>query len=164
MVTSINFFTKPIKYCMKLSVITLKGDSRVSEALDLMRDKNSGCVTVLLDDDQLGIATERDMVFRVLAQSKDPGTTRLKEVATRNPITVSKSSSLENALRVMRDKGLQRLIVINKEKKPVGMLDQNMFFSALVNFLLEEPGITTVCKGFIGRHINEIVERYPDAY
>lgn len=164
MVKALNFFTKPIRYCMQLDVFTLKGDNTVSEALRLMRERNSGCVTVLLDEGQLGIVTERDMMFRVLAESKNPEMTKLKDVATKNPITVSENSSLENALRIMRDKKLRRLIVVNKNNKPVGTMDQKMFFSALVNVLLEEPGSTMPCKGFMDRYIRDIVERFPDTY
>src|SRR5512136_1947234 len=120
MVRALSFFTKPIRYCMQLDVFTLKGNNLVSEALKLMKEQNLGCVTVLLDDGQLGIVTERDMMFRVLAESKNPETTKLKDVATKNPITVSENSSLENALRIMRDKKLRRLIVVNKDNKPVG--------------------------------------------
>ncbi len=162
MVRGLNFFTKPIKYCMRLCIITLKGESTVSEALELMKKHNSGCVAVLLDGDQLGIATERDMIFRVLAESKSPGTTKLRDVATKNPITVTENSSLESALRLMRDRKLRRLIVVNKENKPVGALDQRMFFSALVNVLLEEPELAFGGRGFIERYIQDIVENFPE--
>lgn len=164
MVKPVSFFTKPIKYCMRLNVITLKGEDTVSDAIKLMREQDAGCVTVLLCDGKIGIVTEKDLMFRVLEGSKDPKTTRLEDVATRNPITVSENSSLEKALRIMRDKKLRRLIVVNMSNKPVGTMDQRMFFSALVNVLLEEPVTTIPCKGFVDRYIHDIVERFPDTY
>jgi predicted transcriptional regulator len=164
MVRPISFFTKPIKYCMRLNIFTLNGENTVFDAVRLMKEKDSGCVTVLLENSQLGIITERDMMFRVLADSKKPEITKLKDVVTKNPITVSENSSLENALRIMRDKKLRRLIVVNKDNKPVGTMDQKMFFSALVNVLLEECESGIECKSFIDRYIHDIVERYPDTY
>lgn len=164
MVRAVSFFTKPIRYCMRLNVITLKGENTVSDALKLMKEQNAGCVVVILDGGELGIVTERDMIFRVMLESKNPEKTLLKDVATKNPIAVSENSPLENALRIMRDKRLRRLIVVNRENKPVGAIDQQMFFSALVNVLLEEPVSTIPCKGFINRYIHDIIERYPDTY
>jgi predicted transcriptional regulator len=162
MVRGLNFFTKPIKYCMRLHVDTLKGESTVSEALSLMKKYNSGCVAVLLEGGQLGIVTERDMMFRVLAESKNAGATKLKDVATVNPITVTENSSLESALRTMRDRKLRRLIVVNRENRPVGTLDQRMFFSALVNVLVDEPELAFEGRGFIERYIQDITENFPE--
>jgi predicted transcriptional regulator len=162
MARGINFFTKPIKYCMRLCIATLKGDSTVSEALELMKKQNSGCVAVLLDGDQLGIVTERDMMFRVLAESKSAATTKLKDVATQNPITVTENSSIESALRIIRDRKLRRLIVVDKKNKPVGILDQRMFFSALVNVLLEEPELAFEGRGFLERYVQDMVENPPE--
>lgn len=162
MVRGLNFFTKPIKYTMRLCVITLKGDDTVSDALELMKRHNSGCVAVLMGGGALGIVTERDMMFRVLAESRNPKETRLKDVATPNPVTVTENSSLESGLRTMRDRRLRRLIVVNRENKPVGTLDQRMFFSALVNVLVEEPELAFSGRGFIERYIQDIVENPPE--
>ncbi len=162
MVRGINFFTKPIRYSMRQCVAVLKGDDMVDEALELMKKTNLGCVAVLMDGGHLGIVTERDMMFRVLAQSKSAGATKLKEVATKNPITVTENSSLESALRIMRDRKLRRLIVVDKENRPVGTLDQRMFFAALVDVLLEEPEAAFEGRGFIERYIQDIVENPPE--
>lgn len=132
--------------------------------MDLMKKSNSGCVAVLLEGGQLGIVTERDMMFRVLAESKSAGATKLKEVATVNPITVAENSSLESALRIMRDRKLRRLIVVNKENRPVGTLDQRMFFAALVNVLVEEPELAFGGRGFMERYIEDIVENFPETH
>jgi CBS domain-containing protein len=102
------------------------------------------------------VVTESDLVFRVIGAALDPKKTRLKDVATRDPVTVNQNMSLEHALKCMRDRKVRRLIVVDNKNVPVGRLDQKFFFRSLVN--VATGGSDLVSHSWIERYINDIVE------
>ena len=69
-------------------IVTAPADMTVSEAALLMREKHIGAVIVVENTRLAGIFTERDALFRVVAEGRDSKTTRLADVMTRNPQTV----------------------------------------------------------------------------
>ena len=95
-------------------------------------------------------------MFKVIGKCMDPKTTLGKEAATVDPITITKDSSLERALKIMRDKNLRRLIVVDDRGSPVGVLDQNVFFASLANIVLGAP--LGESKTWMERFIHEIVD------
>ena len=83
-------FSLPIKSVMdRKKVLTAPPQTCVAKAAELMAKKNVGAVMVVEDELLIGIFTERDAVFRVIAQGRDVHTTRLAEVMTPSPLTVS---------------------------------------------------------------------------
>lgn len=93
----------------------------VCKAAKLMALKNVGAIMVVEDDRLVGIFTERDVVFRVVARGLDAQTTPLAEVMTREPITVGPERAFGYALVVMQENGFRHLPVI-EEGRPVGMV------------------------------------------
>jgi len=68
--------------------ITAAKTATVLEAARLMKQHNIGALLVVDGTRLIGIFTERDALFRVLAVSRDPQTTRLSEVMTPQPQTI----------------------------------------------------------------------------
>lgn len=95
-------------------------------------------------------------MFKVIGKCMDPKTTLGKEMATVDPITITKDSSLEQALKIMRDKNLRRLIVVDDRGSPVGVLDQNVFFASLANVVLRAHFGES--KTWMERYIHDIVD------
>jgi CBS domain-containing protein len=93
----------------------------VSKAAKLMAAKNVGAILVVEDDRLVGIFTERDVVFRVVAQGLDAKATRLADVMTRAPHTVDPDTPFGYALVVMQEKGFRHLPVV-QDGKPVGII------------------------------------------
>jgi CBS domain-containing protein len=83
----------------------------VLEAAQLMTDHRIGALPVLRDGELAGVFSERDVMTRVVAQGRSPGLTRIGEVMTANPRTVSVDESLENCLFIMRELGVRHLPV-----------------------------------------------------
>ncbi|HPC28583.1 MAG TPA: CBS domain-containing protein [Candidatus Methanomethylicus sp.] len=156
MTTVHNFFTRPVRYTMQARGKILDGNETVSDAVDTMKECDIGFVIVKLDDGKVGVVTESDLVFKVIGAALDPKKTRLKDVATRDPVTVNQNMSLEYALKCMRDKKVRRLIVVDNKNIPVGRLDQKFFFRSLVN--VATGGSDLVSHSWIERYINDIVE------
>src|SRR5688500_8938915 len=59
-----------------------------------------------------GSVTERDLAFRVLAEGRDPRTTRVADVMSRPLLTIEPSASVEDAARKMKEMRVKRLVVV----------------------------------------------------
>jgi CBS domain-containing protein len=90
----------------------------VLEAARYMMENNVGAVPVLRNGDLTGILSERDIMNRVVAVGRTPGTTAVSEVMTANPRAVAADESIEECLFIMREFGFRHLpIVDGKELK-----------------------------------------------
>ncbi len=106
-------FSQPIREVMEQrKLLTASPETTVSKAAKLMAKRNVGAVMVVDDRRLIGVFTERDAVFRVIARSLDPKTTRLADVMTTAPITVAPDKSFGYALLVMYENGFRHVPVI----------------------------------------------------
>jgi CBS domain-containing protein len=62
----------------------------------------------------IGIVTERDIIFRVVAQNKGPFKVTLKDIMSSPIITIDSDESAEKALAILKQNGINRLPVVNK--------------------------------------------------
>jgi CBS domain-containing protein len=92
--------------------VTAAADVTVREAARLMKHHNIGSLMVLENDKLAGVFTERDGLFRVLAEGRDADTTSLADVMTRNPQTISPKSGFSVALQMMHDGRFRHLPVV----------------------------------------------------
>jgi len=96
-------------------------ETTVSKAAKLMANKNVGAVMVVEKESLVGIFTERDAVFRVIARGLDAQTTRLADVMTTAPQTVDPDKTFGYALLMMHENGFRHVPVI-ENGKPVGIV------------------------------------------
>lgn len=101
--------------------VTLDAKTPTVEAARVMRDRDIGNVIVLEGGTVSGIVTDRDIVIRAVAEGQDPSTITLGDIASRDVTTLSPSDSVEDAVRVMRDKAVRRLPVVEGDR-PVGIV------------------------------------------
>jgi len=94
-------------------LLTAVPEMTVGAAARLMAQRGVGAVMVVEDQKLVGIFTERDAVFRVIAQGRDVQTTRLGEVMTPAPITVDPDKSFGYALLLMHEKGFRHMPVLD---------------------------------------------------
>jgi CBS domain-containing protein len=88
-------------------------DQTVIEAARMMAEYNIGAVVVLRDGELAGIFSERDIVKRVVALGRSPGTTKVSEVMTAKPRAVAPEESVEECLFIMREFGFRHLPVVD---------------------------------------------------
>ena len=94
----------------------------VREVARIMRDKNIGDVLVTDDSGKLcGIITDRDLVTRAVAESKDLDAMTVGDIHTDKLVTLQPSSEVEDAVRLMREKAIRRIPVVENDK-PVGIV------------------------------------------
>jgi CBS domain-containing protein len=102
---------------------TVSRDATVVRAAEEMRDKEIGDVIVVdVEDKVVGVVTDRDLAVRVIAAHRDPEVTKVEEVMTPDPITVAALDPVEEAERLMRQHLVHRLPVVDRDRKPLGVI------------------------------------------
>jgi CBS domain-containing protein len=94
-------------------VYSIEADKTVLEAARFMMEHNIGALPVLRDGKLVGIFSERDVMNRVVAAGRTPGTTRVSEVMTSNPRTVDADESLEDCLFLMKEFNFRHVVVMS---------------------------------------------------
>ena len=97
----------------------------VLDAAQRLAELNVGAMPICGEDDRLkGMLTDRDIVVKVLAQGKDPSSTRAGELATQDEVvTIGADDSIDEALRTMTEHKVRRLPVID-DQRCVGIISQ----------------------------------------
>ena len=99
-------------------VYSIDADKTVLEAARFMMEHSIGALPVLRNGELVGIFSERDVMNRVVAAGRTPGTTKISEVMTSNPRGVDADESVEECLFLMKEFGFRHLpIVSGKELK-----------------------------------------------
>jgi len=90
----------------------VEADQSVLEAVNYMVNHNIGAVPVLRDGELVGVFSERDLMKRVVAGARSPGSTKVSEVMTARPHSVSVDETIENCMFLMREHGFRHLPVV----------------------------------------------------
>ena len=105
----------------KQKPFTAPGKTTVTDASRLMKKHHVGAVMVVEGGQLTGIFTERDALFRVLAEGRDPMKTRISEVMTSRPQTAAPDKPVGYALLLMYEGGFRHVPVVD-HGKPLGMI------------------------------------------
>jgi CBS domain-containing protein len=97
-------------------------DTTIMEIARMMEKEDIGAVPIGKKDKLIGMLTDRDIALRVVARGLDPATTKADAVMTKGIVWCQLSSTVEEAIRLMEQKQIRRLPVINDDKRLVGML------------------------------------------
>ncbi|HQU50203.1 MAG TPA: CBS domain-containing protein [Casimicrobiaceae bacterium] len=101
--------------------VTVTRTATVVEAARQMKQRNVGSVLVVDGARLVGIFTERDALFRVLAAERDPSATRMSEVMTPQPQTLTADEPFLRALRVVHEGRFRHLPVV-EQGRPIGIV------------------------------------------
>ena len=94
-------------------VYSVEATRTVLEAARFMMEHNIGALPVVRNGEVAGILSERDIMNRVVAVGRTPGTTAVSEVMTANPRAVASDESIEECLFIMREFGFRHLPIID---------------------------------------------------
>jgi CBS domain-containing protein len=115
-------FDEPIrKVMLRRKLLLAPPETPVSKAARMMAKKNVGAVLVVAEGQLVGIFTERDIAFRVVACGLEARTTRLADVMTPAPDTVDPDQPFGHAMLRMHEGGFRHLPVI-EDGKVVGIV------------------------------------------
>ena len=107
---------------MTTALVMIRPSQSVTDAARAMRDNGIGAVLVTDNGELLGIASDRDIVVRAVADGKDPARTPVAEVCSADVVTATPSEDAGEAVRRMREHGVRRIPVVEGGNRPVGIL------------------------------------------
>lgn len=99
----------------------------VSKVAQLMKGKDCGAVPIIENEQTkklVGIVTDRDLALRIVAEGRDPKSTKAEEVMTRKIVTVHAEDDLQKALDAMAGHKLRRILVVDDNHAIVGIIAQ----------------------------------------
>ena len=135
-------------------------DQNIMSACNIMYANNIGSVIIVTHDKSggpLGIITERDVV-RILGKL-EPNMlqTPLKSLMSKPLITIEQTASINDATKIMNNKKIRRLVVIDKNNKMIGILTQRDIFKDID----KDPDLFSEFYGnAFSSKFKEIYERY----
>ena len=97
-------------------------ETPVPQIAKKMRDLDVGAVPIGENDRLIGMVTDRDIACRAVANSKDCGKLTARDVMTKGVIFCRETEELDDAIRIMEQKQVRRLPVLNDKKRMVGIL------------------------------------------
>ncbi len=106
-------------------------EATVFEAIKLMADKNIGALLVLSGDKLVGMFTERDYTRKIALQGKTSKDTRVREVLSRDIISVGRNHSIEECMKLMTEHRVRHLPVVEADQV-VGLVS----IGDLVNWII----------------------------
>jgi len=113
---------------MQVKDIMTKGAECVSpthvlrEAAQRMKNLNVGSLPVCENDRLVGMITDRDITVRATAEALPPGLGQVKDVMTPDVVYCFEDHDVQEAARLMQENQIRRLVVLNRDKRLVGIV------------------------------------------
>jgi CBS domain-containing protein len=111
-----------LKDIMTPDPLVLSPETTLTEAAQRMRDLDSGVMPVGERDRLVGMLTDRDITVRATAEGRDPNTTPVREVMTPDVVYGFEDDDVQEAAKTMEEHQIRRLIVLNRDERPVGIV------------------------------------------
>jgi CBS domain-containing protein len=115
---------KSIRELMTDNPCAIDSEKPVAYAAKMMRDEDVGLAPIVEGDRLVGTLTDRDIAIRVVAEGRDPESTKVADVASTDLVTVDPQQNLEEALRLMAEYQVRRLPVVEEDGRLVGVVAQ----------------------------------------
>ena len=100
----------------------IRPDAMICEAAKVMKDYDVGMLPVCDGERLVGSLTDRDLAIRAVAEGADSLSTKVKEVMTSNVCWCFEDQDLEDAAKIMEEKQIRRLPIVNRGKRLVGII------------------------------------------
>jgi CBS domain-containing protein len=107
---------------MTRDVECISPDTTIREAAQKMSNLDVGPLPVCDNDRLAGMLTDRDITVRAVAQGADPNHTTVRDVMTREILWCFEDEDVQRAAQQMREKQVRRLLVLNRDKRLVGIV------------------------------------------
>jgi CBS domain-containing protein len=111
-----------VRELMTTDVTTLQVETPLGTAAQLMRNRDIGDVVVADGAKLVGLVTDRDIVVRAIADGQDPATTTVGSIVSTDLVTVGPDDAAADAARLMRDRAVRRVLVVDDAGTLVGIL------------------------------------------
>jgi CBS domain-containing protein len=108
---------------MTSDVVTIEPSASVVDAAKLMIQREKGPLPVVEGDRPVAMVTDRDIIARVVAEGRDPGSLRVSDIATTELRTLGPDQDVTEARQMMAQYQLDRLLVVDGERL-VGIISE----------------------------------------
>ena len=115
-------------------VVTIDENHTVLDAATLMAEEFVGSALITSSSKIAGVFTERDLMMRVVGRKRDPENVKIKDVMTKNMVTVSPKDTANHCLNLMKEHRCRHLLVFDNEEF-IGIVS----LRDMVALLMEEP-------------------------
>jgi CBS domain-containing protein len=113
-----------IKDVMTSNPCSIDADKSVAYAAKMLRDEDVGVAPIVEGDKLIGMLTDRDIAIRVVAEGRAPDQVTVRDVASKQVVTIDPQQNLDEALRIMAKHKVRRLPVVEEDGKLVGVVAQ----------------------------------------
>ena len=113
-----------IRDVMTSNPCTIDADRSVAYAAKMMLEEDVGLAPIVEDGKLIGMLTDRDIATRVAAEGRDPDQVKVRDVASKQLITIAPGQDLDEALRKMAHHQVRRLPVVEEDGRLVGVVAQ----------------------------------------
>ena len=111
-----------VKDVMTQKVECVRPEATIQEAAAKMKSFDVGPIPVCEGDRVLGIVTDRDIVVRAVAEGRDCGTTRVKDVMSSDVVTATEDDDVKDVARLMKQHQIRRIVVVTRDKRLAGIV------------------------------------------
>ena len=108
---------------MTPEVVTIEPSASIADAAKRMIQEEKGPLPVVEGDRPVGMVTDRDIIARVVAEERDPGSLTVGDIATRELVTIGSEQDVDEAARLMDEHQLDRILVVEGERL-VGIISE----------------------------------------
>jgi CBS domain-containing protein len=113
-----------IRNVMTSNPCSIDADKSVAYAAKMLRDEDVGVAPIVEGDKLIGVLTDRDIAIRVVAEGRSPDQVAVRDVASKQVVTIDPQQNLDEALRIMAKHKVRRLPVVEEDGKLVGVVAQ----------------------------------------
>ena len=110
-----------LKDLMSRDVKVISPEMTIGDAARMMRDGDFGMLPVGEDDRMIGAISDRDIAIRAVAEGRDPGT-KVREIMSEGICWAYDDDTVDHAAKLMSEKQVRRLPVVNHDKRLVGIV------------------------------------------
>lgn len=101
---------------------SVPADTTASKAVESLAQSRTGALAVTEDGRLTGVLSERDLVHRVVGAGNDPRRTLVRDVMTRDPVTATAETSVDDAFQLMIGRRVRHLVIVDAEGRPLGIV------------------------------------------
>ena len=143
---ALEMLNEPVSKFTNHKMTTVESNLTIQDTAQAMVESKVDSILVFEKNRIIGIVTEKDILYDVVAKGLDPTRTTLKQITKSPIITISKAAPVREALDLMKKHDIRRLIVM--DKRPIGLITQKMVCGNLQGNNLLLPELETGDKTF----------------
>jgi CBS domain-containing protein len=109
---------------MTSEVVTIEPSASIVDAATKMIQQEKGPLPVVEGAKAVAMVTDRDIIARVVAAGKDPGSVKVDDIATRDLVTIGPDADVDAARQLMAQHQLDRILVVEDGDTLVGIISE----------------------------------------